>query len=251
MLIGARLDCVAGSGELHEKMSVLKGLGYDFLELPLTRDQIAHLAPGSASECVKQIERTGLPILSTSMGHFGGFAAASPGERAGIVDHIRASIDFTKAIGADTILLATSENDEHVDRYAGVYRQELVPVAEEAAMAGVTLALEHVGWYKPHHLARLVKAINHPAVGIYFDMGNCLYVGENPLEQARICGPLTVQLHVKGGPVLPLGAMPLVAVRDILEAAGFQGRACLEIPSIEGNRHLAEARGLLKMAGYC
>jgi sugar phosphate isomerase/epimerase len=251
MLIGARQDCVAGNGDLHEKLSVLKNLGYDFLELPLTRDQIAHLEPGSASEYVQLIERAGLPILSTSMGHFGGFAAASPAERAGIIDHIRATIALTKAIGADTILLATTENDDHVERYAGIYRQELLPVAEEAAMAGVTLALEHVGWYKPHHLARLVRAIDHPAVGIYFDMGNCLYVGENPLEQARICGPLTVQLHVKGGPVLPLGAMPLVAVRDILETAGFQGRACLEIASGEGNRPLAEARGLLKMAGYC
>ena len=49
---------------------------------------------------------------------------------------------------------------------------------------GITLAMEHVGWYKPAHLARLVRAIDHPAIRIYFDMGNCLYVGENPLEQA-------------------------------------------------------------------
>ena len=82
-------------------------------------------------------------------------------------------------------------------------------------------------------------------------MGNCLYVGENPLEQARICAPLAAQLHIKGGPVAPLAAMPLVAVRDILAAAGFQGRGCLEIDSGPAERPLAEARGLLKMAGYC
>ena len=44
--------------------------------------------------------------------------------------------------------------------------------------------------------------------------------------------------------------MPLVAVREILEAAGFQGRGCLEIAALAGDRPLAEARGLLKLAGY-
>jgi len=48
-----------------------------------------------------------------------------------------------------------------------------------------------------------------------------------------------------------LGAMPLVSMREIFEAAGFQGRGCLEIVGQEGERPLAEARGLLKMAGYC
>jgi sugar phosphate isomerase/epimerase len=242
---------VAGGADGIEKMSILKGLGYDFLELALTGTEIAELDSGSAAEYATRIERTGLPILSTSMGHFGGFASLSPGDRAEIVRHIRALVALTQAIGADTVLLATREDQTSVAAYAGVYRQELLPVAEEAAMAGVTLALEHVGWYKPNVLARLVRAINHPAVRIYFDMGNCLYVGEDPLEEARICAPLTAQLHAKGGPTTPLASMPLVGVREILEAAGFLGRVCLEIPSEEGDRPLAEARGLLKMAGYC
>ena len=75
-------------------------------------------------------------------------------------------------------------------------------------------------------------------------------MGENPLVQAKICAPLTGQLHIKGGPVAPLAAMPLVAVREILEQAGFQGRGCLEIESGRDERPLAEARGLLKMAEY-
>jgi hypothetical protein len=87
-------------------------------------------------------------------------------------------------------------------------------------------------------------------VRIYFDMGNCLNVGESPLEQARVCAPLTAQLHVKGGPTTPIAAMPLAEVREILVAGGFGGRACLEIVGREGERPLAEAQGLLKMAGY-
>jgi len=251
MLIGARQDCVAGGADLAEKMAILKVRDYDFLELALTREEIAGLGPDSAGAYVAMIERTGLPIRSTSMGHFGGFATLAPGERAEVVRHIRALVAFTKAIGADAILLATREDGDRVAEYAGVYREALLPVADEAAAAGVTLALEHVAWHKPYRLAELVRAIDHPAVRIYFDVGNCLYVGENPLEQARICAPLTAQLHLKPGPTTPLGAMPLVSVREIFEAAGFQGRGCLEIVGQEGERPLAEARGLLKMAGYC
>lgn len=250
MLIGARQGCVAGGQHIGEKMGILKGLGYDFLELALTRDEVARLGPEEADEYTATIARTGLPIRSTSMGHFGGFATLVADEQAEVLRHMRAVIAFTQAIGADTVLLATREEGGSVAEYAGVYREALLPVAEEAAAAGVTLAFEHVGWYKPFLLAQLVRAIDHPAVGIYFDLGNCLHVGENPIEQARICAPLTAQLHIKGGPVAPLAAMPLVEVRETLEVAGFQGRGCLEIAAQEGERPLAEARGLLKMAGY-
>lgn len=250
MLIGARQGCVAAD-DLPAKMKVLADLGYDFLELALTREEIAGLEADSAEPYLEWTRSTGLPILSTSMGHFPGYAAKSASERREIQDHIRRLIAFTRAVGADSILLAVSEESPKVSDYLGIYRDELRPLADEALAAGITLALEHVGWYKPHTLARLVRAIDHPAVGIYFDMGNCLYVGEDPIAQARICAPLTVQLHIKGGPTTPLGAMPLVEIRRILEDAGFQNRGCLEIPATPGNRHLAEARGLLKMAGYC
>lgn len=249
MLIGARQECVAGGRDIPEKMAILKRLGYDFLELALSREEIARLGPDATEEYAAAVARTGLPIRSTSMG-FTNFAAASPTEQEALLAAVRAVLRLSEAIGADTILLATTEEGEHPAAYAETYRRALLPLAVEAARAGVTLALEHVGWYKPALLARLVRAIDHPGVRIYFDLGNCLYVGENPLEQARICAPLTAQLHIKGGPVAPLAAMPLAPVRDILAAAGFQGRGCLEIASGPDERPLAEARGLLKMAGY-
>jgi sugar phosphate isomerase/epimerase len=249
MQIGARQDCVAG-GDIGEKMAILKRLGYDFIEVSLTRDEIGALTSVAAAPYRKFVEQTGLPIRSTSFGHFGGFAALGAEQRRGIVDDIRRMIRFTHDVGADAMLLATREESADVSSYTATYREALLPLADEAAQAGVMLVLEHVGWYKPYLLAQVVRAINHPAVRIYFDMGNCLYVGENPLEQARICGPLTGLLHIKGGPVAPLAAMPLVGVRETLEAAGFHGRGCLEIEPAEGNRPLAEARGLLKMAGY-
>src|SRR5262245_61872838 len=250
MLLGARQECVAGGANIAEKMAILKRLGYDFIELSLSREEIAGMSAQAADVYRSAIERTGLTIGSTSMGHFGGFAARSADERAELVRHIHGLVQFTQAIGADTILLATTEEQGSLDEYAETYGRALRPVADQAAAAGVTLALEHVGWYKPYLAAQLVRAIDHPAIRLYFDMGNCLYVGESPLEQAQVCAPVTAQLHIKGGPTTPLAAMPLAPVREILAAAGFSGRGCLEIAAQVGERPLAEARGLLKMAGY-
>ncbi len=250
MLLGARQGCVHGES-LNDRMSTLKELNYDFLELALSKDEINELNGDSVRPYQALIEETGLAILSTSMGHFTDFFAHDEAGRQQILDDIRRMIAFTHEIGADAILLATTESaDRSIAEYQGFYRDSLSPLADEALQAGITFAFEHVGWYRPHTLAQLVRAIGHPAVGVYFDMGNCLYVGENPLAEARVCAPVTVQLHVKGGPTTPLGAMPLAPIREILQTAGFQGRACLEIPALANNRHLAEARALLTMAGY-
>lgn len=249
MLIGSRQECIAGADDIAGQLAVLKRFEYDFLEVALGRDAIRALDADSPTPYREAIERTGVPVLSTSMS-FANFAAGSPEERAAAAADVRAMLTFTAAIGADAILLATTEEGDDPLAYAEVYRESLLPIAREAADLGIMLALEHVGWYKPWRLATLVRAIDHPNVRIYFDIGNCFYVGENPLEQAEVCAPLTGQLHLKGGPVAPLAAMPLVAVREVLAAAGFAGRGCLEIDSGRDNRPLAEARGVLKMAGY-
>ena len=159
MCLGERQECVAGGADIGEKMMILKRFGYDFLELSLTREEIARLTPESASIYQSAIEQAGLAIRSTSMGHFGGFAARPLDERAEIIRHIHVLVDFTASIGADTILLATREEVGAVDTYVEIYDQALRSLADKAAAAGVTLALEHVGWYKPYLLARLVEAL--------------------------------------------------------------------------------------------
>ncbi len=62
-------------------------------------------------------------------------------------------------------------------------RAPILPAAGgQRAAVGVTLACEHVGWYTPAALTALAGAVDHPALRIYCDMGNCPYVWEDPLE---------------------------------------------------------------------
>jgi hypothetical protein len=44
----------------------------------------------------------------------------------------------------------------------------------------------------------LVEAVDRPNVGVYFDIANGLYIGDDPVESARIVAPRVVQYHVKG-----------------------------------------------------
>src|SRR6266508_1258565 len=74
MLLGARQECIAGGADIQEKMAILKGFGYDFLELSLSRAEIANLGPQSADMYKAAVEQSGLAIRSTSLGHFGGCA---------------------------------------------------------------------------------------------------------------------------------------------------------------------------------
>lgn len=247
--LGARQRCIAAD-TLLEKMKILSDHKFDFLELALTEAEIQALNDESHQIYEEWMSASGLSILSTSMGHFQDFGAKSPSERRGIIEDIRRLIPFTKTIGADTILLAVSEDSSDVSEYIDVYRNELSDVADEALRAGVSFAFEHIKAYKPQILAKLVRGIDHPAIGIYFDMGNCLHVGEDPVAAALICAPYTTQLHIKGGSTTPIGAMPLAKIREILECHGYSGRACLEIPSMSHNRQLPEAWALLRMAGY-
>ncbi len=84
---------------------------------------------------------------------------------------------------------------------------------------------------------------------LFFDIGNCLYAGADPVADLRALLPLVAQVHLKGGPDTPLAAMPLREVREVLRAGGFAGRCALEIESPKGRQSLRDAVSVLRMYG--
>ena len=132
-----------------------------------------------------------------------------------------------------------------------LYFEELKNVADYARDKGVTLALEPVGLIKPSTIDKLVREIAHPAIRMYYDMGNCLYGGEDPVEQARLSADITAAIHIKGAMETSLLEMPLREILEIFAQAGFAGAGCLEIgPDDDTNKHLEEAISALRKLGY-
>lgn len=250
MKIGVRDDCVAGTS-LQEKMRILKEMGYDFMELVLKPDMIDNLSPEEIRNYHRMVNETGLPFMTTSVGHFTNFAAKAFEDRKLILAQIKKVIDLTFGLGGSVILMASKESTDDINVYWEIYRDELKEVADYAQERGVSLALEPVHGFKTSVLGKLIRKIAHPAVGLYYDMGNCIYAGEEPVEQLRALADIVKAIHIKGIREITVSEMPLYAILKILNTRGFSGPGCIEIASKDGsNTHLVGVLKILRNLGY-
>jgi sugar phosphate isomerase/epimerase len=255
MELGVYSGCIVGDS-LRDRFVALKEIGYDFLEYQVSPEDVAAIDAGFIDQMRGLSEEVGMPVRSTSMGPFSGFGAASvQGRQEERVAQVRRVVDLTTGVGGDVALLASWE-PEGLDPAAvtAAYVAGLRACGEYAASRGVRLAVEHIGSSKfentPSGLARVLRRVAHPAVGMYFDIGNSMHAGQDPLEALADVGPLVVQIHFKGYRAeRPLPQMPLTAIRDALTAAGYTGRGAVEIGGKENNDHLRAALTTLRAAG--
>jgi sugar phosphate isomerase/epimerase len=256
MEIGCYSAAVIGD-TLEAKLQALKDLGYDFLELTLPQETVDTLDDAAMAEIAATSDRTGLPIRSLSLGAFTNFAAACRDDatRPAKLETVSRAIRLAKRCGADVILCASWE-PEGGPGILEQYVEHLPPLADQAVESGVRLALEHIGSSRflnsPAGVRKLARAVNHPAVGVYYDIGNAMHAGEDPVAAIPKLGPLIFQLHVKGIGDRPLERMPLDAVLEELEAIGYTGRAATEVFDRDAtdNTFLANALKTLRAHGF-
>lgn len=115
---------------------------------------------------------------------------------------VRKQIELAAALEVDTILVVPGVIRAGDDYEAGYRRSQdaLAKLAETAAGAGVRIGVENV-WNRflisGFELKRFVDEINHPALGVYFDVGNALQFG-SPQEWIQMLGQRIFKVHVKG-----------------------------------------------------
>jgi len=256
MEIGCYSAAVVGE-TLRDKLEALKAIGYDFLELTLRQEDVDSLSGAAMDEIAGAAEAVGLPIRSLSLGAFSGFAAACKDEahRAAKLETVTKAIDLADRCGA-SVLLCASWEPEGGPGVLERYTTYLPPLADRAAEKGIKLAIEHIGSSRflnsPTGVRKIARAVNHPAVGVYYDIGNAMHAGEDPVAAIPRLGSLIFQVHLKGIGDRPLERMPLDAVLEELEAIGYAARAATEVIQREAtdNQYLAEALGTLRAHGY-
>ncbi len=206
-------------------------------------------------------ERTGCPVRSAILGTFPdlGKRLRTSEARRQELDILTRACETLAAAGGDVLLLPNWAGENATD-YDALYTAFLQEAGERAARLGVKLGIEHIPGSKYRNTAaqvfELAERVNAENVGVYFDIANGLYIGDDPIESARTVAPRVVQFHVKGyRKERPLEAMPLREVKVIFEAAGFRGRAATEIDPVEEtgqktNAHLAAALATLRQNGY-
>ena len=126
---------------------------------------------------------------------------------------------------------------ELVDRIPGA----LSDAARQASQAGVTIALENHQDFTSGELAAFCREAGE-SIGVCFDVGNALSVGEDPVDFARTVAPHLALLHLKDYYVqwteegyrlvrCAIGA-GAVQFKDVVEALGKSGCRSDVLPAL-------------------
>ena len=188
-----------------------------------------------------EMAETGLPICSIMMGLLNSYPLASDPRAPAWLEQ---TIAGAAALGAKNILVAffgkgsLLENNRLKDDDFRVVVERLKAAAPRAADAGVILAVENTLTAEQNE--RLLDAVGHPAVRVYYDVYNTKSYGV-PGEIRRL-GTRISQLHYKNGPkYLDEDADYFQEVTAAVKDVGFSGWIVLETssPSKDG---VADAR---------
>lgn len=197
--------------DLAEKFTLIKKAGYDGVEPVM--GNTGYLTCNSTEKQILEIakiaEETGLQIPSVGVWSLweNNLVSDRNEVRGKAKDIIRRQIEAASILGADTILVVPGyvgcdfvTNPEHI-RYDIAYERcvealnELAPYAEAAK---IQIGIENV-WNRfllsPIEVRRLLDSIDSQYVGMYFDVGNVMYIGY-PEDWIKILGSYIKKVHV-------------------------------------------------------
>lgn len=250
MLLGVRSDCVAGA-DLYERFAALKSLDYDFAELVLTEEDCNAYSAELVKRANRAVNTALLPILTLSISCVRALGTASEEQLAVMAQRLDNAVRYASQFGAFAILVASKEETTDIASILGVFRRVFLPAAEFAKSRGIALCLEPVGAFPNRALGDLVRALDHPSIRLYYDMGNCINAKEDPVEQAWAYGDVVGAVHIKGIHEYELVDMPLSGILMALSYHGFDRTGVIEIGPKDGtNAHLDEAMEILTAMGY-
>jgi len=224
---------------LEEKFAVLKKAGFDGIELSLK--------DGDPEAVRKAAEATG--IIPHGVIH--GWS----------LDGIPESLEYAKAVGATSVLVAPGQVSDDV-YYDALYEKALATYREVAPLfekAGIWMLVENV-WnnflVSPLEAARFIDEVGNPKVGAYFDCGNVLRYGWSE-HWIRALGARIKKIHIKDysrqkmeneglwkGFDIPIGegSANWAAIRKELADIQFEGWATAEVDG-GGLDHLKDVAG--------
>jgi len=201
--------CIPGEGaDLTGRLRSARNAGYDGVELTFEAPGVGPLSletdEREATAIRETASRLGLELPSTMCGVAVSQAPVlhpDPTVRQRAVDNLGRALERTGWLGGTVVLLHPGQLKPET-RYddAWVWTREVlracIPMAEQT---GVSVAIENV-WNKflltPLEMQRLVDEVNHPLIGTYFDVGNCILFGYAE-QWVAILGSRIKKVHVK------------------------------------------------------
>ena len=203
--------------ELAEVLSVAASFGYDGIEPRLDAGQ-AHGVEVTADAARRRqirdmVRESGIKLacLATSL------KFADPDQQAAMLDQARERIDLAGDLEVPCLRLfggkipAGLSREAAITGVAGCLRE----LAGLAAQRQVTLCFEtHDDWCDPEHVAAVIRAVDHPAVAVNWDIMHPVRTGKASMRQAfDSLRPWIRHLHVHDG-VTEGGKLRLVPIGE-------------------------------------
>jgi sugar phosphate isomerase/epimerase len=204
-------------------------LGYDGIEWRGGAD--GHVSTEWSSERRRELrastQRAGVRSLSVTS--YAVFTSAVASVRDANVEHLRQHVELAADIGAPFVrtFLGSREDDASIDELVNRVTEPLAALAPVAASRNVTIVVEqHDDFVHGERVRAVLEAVNHPAVGAVWDVGNAWAEGEAPETTFRELAAWIRYVQIKDGlgrgdawqlTSLGAGEIPIV---DVLARAG-------------------------------
>jgi len=231
---------ILGTGPL-EAADTGAELGYDGLEVTVREHDAPLLTDADVRAELRERAAAGgieLPSFCLGVLNGGNVSNEDAATRDQARETIEAGIHAAADLGAGAVLcpfFGDAEMETAADRERAA--EGLGPAARVADEVGVTLAVESTLSADDHRA--LLEAIDGPeaALGVYYDVGNALSYGEDPVAGLRDLDDLVARVHFKDrtadGESVALGdgEVDFDGVRAALGEIGYDGWVVLETAS--------------------
>ena len=207
---------------------------------------LGDLAPSRVASLRVDLDARALrPVLA--WGHPDGLQGGANRER---LDELRRLLPVAATLGCAIVRIVCGNQftrvpvADRIDRLA----PDLRALAEDAAAFDMTLAVENHADLAMADLVALVETVGHERLGICFDTGNAVRVGDDLLAAASLAAPLVRMVHLKDmivqpasrgdpaawWPSVPLGRgeFPIPDFVRVLRHAGFAGTLFVEMANM-------------------
>jgi len=203
---------------LEETLSIAQRFGYTGIEPRLDKNHShgieVDIGPAGRTLIKQQAAKAGIDIccLATSCSY------ADPAAVDQAVEHTRRRIDLAADVGSSRIRVFGGRIPKGINREQATEQlvRALSSVADQAASRGVIVCMEtHDDWCDPAHMAVVMKRVNHPAIGVTWDVMHPVFWAGKIMDEAfRTLQPWIRHVHFHDGVKVGDGGLELRPMGD-------------------------------------
>jgi sugar phosphate isomerase/epimerase len=192
---------------LDEMLAMARRYGYDGIEPRIDAGHTHGIEPNIAGSVRQQIQQKALDAvvalccIATSI-HF-----ANPAEQADQIEQARIRIDLAGDLGAPRLRVFGGPIPQGTSREQAIdlIADSLEQIATQAAERNVVVCMEtHDDWCNPMHVAEVMKRVDHPAIGVNWDIMHPVRQGGTNMDHAfQILKPWIRHVHFHDGLLKP------------------------------------------------